>query len=68
MSEHARVETIASLSARADYHEVLGWLGTLREPPARRFVTHGEPAAADSLRRRIEETLHGSCEAPQWRD
>ncbi|HTH62050.1 MAG TPA: MBL fold metallo-hydrolase [Paraburkholderia sp.] len=68
VSVHARVETITSLSAHADYGEILAWLRQLREPPARTFVTHGEPGAADSLRRRIEETLHWSCDVPQWCD
>jgi metallo-beta-lactamase family protein len=28
------------------------------------FVTHGEPAASDALRHRIEEELHGPCLVP----
>lgn len=35
-------------------------------PPERTFVTHGEPAAADALRRRIEEELHWRCEVPTY--
>lgn len=62
----AHVETISSLSAHADYSETLAWLGHLSIPPERTFVTHGEPAAADALRRRIEETLHWRCEVPTW--
>jgi metallo-beta-lactamase family protein len=34
--------------------------------PVRTFVTHGEPAAADALRRRIADTLHWSCEVPVY--
>ncbi|WP_042301643.1 MBL fold metallo-hydrolase RNA specificity domain-containing protein [Paraburkholderia kururiensis] len=62
----AHVETISSLSAHADYSETLAWLGHLSLAPERTFVTHGEPAAADALRRRIEETLHWRCEVPTW--
>ncbi|WP_199541864.1 MBL fold metallo-hydrolase RNA specificity domain-containing protein [Paraburkholderia kururiensis] len=62
----AHVETISSLSAHADYSETLAWLGQLSLAPERTFVTHGEPAAADALRRRIEETLHWRCEVPTW--
>lgn len=29
-------------------------------------MTHGEPAAADALRRRIEERLHWRCEVPTY--
>jgi len=63
----AAVETISSLSAHADYSEILRWLGSMSvAPPERTFVTHGEPAAADALRRRIAETLHWQCEVPTW--
>jgi metallo-beta-lactamase family protein len=34
--------------------------------PVRTFVTHGEPAAADALRRRIADTLHWTCEVPVY--
>ncbi|KWK86224.1 MBL fold metallo-hydrolase RNA specificity domain-containing protein [Burkholderia ubonensis] len=62
----AQVETIAALSAHADYDEILQWLGAMQQPPVRTFVTHGEPAAADALRRRIEEQLHWPCEVPTY--
>jgi metallo-beta-lactamase family protein len=53
----AEVVQLDHLSAHADRAEVLDWLKSFRRPPRRTFVTHGEPAAADELRRRIEETL-----------
>ncbi|KWF02885.1 MBL fold metallo-hydrolase RNA specificity domain-containing protein [Burkholderia pseudomultivorans] len=62
----ARVETVSALSAHADYEDILAWLGALRDAPTRTFVTHGEPAAADALRRRIEERLHWRCEVPTY--
>jgi metallo-beta-lactamase family protein len=62
----AAVESISSLSAHADYSETLAWLRSMTAPPERTFVTHGEPAAADALRRRIEETLHWHCEVPTY--
>ncbi|WP_332455079.1 MBL fold metallo-hydrolase RNA specificity domain-containing protein, partial [Burkholderia ubonensis] len=62
----AQVETIAALSAHADYDEILQWLGAMQQPPVRTFVTHGEPAAADALRRRIGEQLHWPCEVPTY--
>ncbi|CAB3659123.1 MBL fold metallo-hydrolase RNA specificity domain-containing protein [Trinickia soli] len=62
----ARVEAISSLSAHADYNEILRWLSSITTAPARTFVTHGEPAAADALRRRIEEQLHWPCEVPTY--
>ncbi|SAL61720.1 MBL fold metallo-hydrolase RNA specificity domain-containing protein [Caballeronia humi] len=62
----ARVTLIDSLSAHADYSEILAWLGAMPGVPQRTFVTHGEPAAADALRRRIGETLHWPCEVPTY--
>ncbi|SOE87654.1 RNA processing exonuclease, beta-lactamase fold, Cft2 family [Burkholderia sp. YR290] len=60
----ADVVSITSLSAHADYREMLQWLSSLRDPPTRTFVTHGEPAAADAMRRRISETFGWACEVP----
>ncbi|TAM01623.1 MAG: MBL fold metallo-hydrolase [Paraburkholderia sp.] len=62
----AEVAAISSLSAHSDYGETLDWLGGLTCPPLRTFVTHGEPAAADALRRRITETLGWRCEVPGY--
>jgi len=62
----AKVESISSLSAHADYSETLRWLSSISTPPERTFITHGEPAAADALRRRIEEKLHWRCEVPTY--
>ncbi|MBB5442393.1 MULTISPECIES: MBL fold metallo-hydrolase RNA specificity domain-containing protein [unclassified Paraburkholderia] len=62
----ANVESISSLSAHADYHELLTWLSSLTDAPAHTFVTHGEPAAAEAMRRHIVETLGWSCEVPVY--
>ena len=62
----ASVESISSLSAHADYSETLVWLGSMSQPPQQTFITHGEPAAADALRRHIEETLHWRCTVPTY--
>lgn len=64
----AEVATLQMLSAHADGDEILGWLGHFRAPPRLTFVTHGEPAASDMLRRRIEEELDWACRVPDYRD
>jgi len=61
----AEVVKMDNLSAHADYVEILDWLRHFRRPPCITFVTHGEPAAADELRRRIEETLHWTVRVPE---
>jgi metallo-beta-lactamase family protein len=53
----AEVKNLDMLSAHADANEIMRWLRGFRQPPLRAFVTHGEPAAADALRHRIEEEL-----------
>jgi metallo-beta-lactamase family protein len=65
-----RAEVIAmdNLSAHADYSEILAWLGTFKHPPRNTFITHGEPAAAHELRRRITETLRWPCIIPNYLD
>jgi metallo-beta-lactamase family protein len=64
----AEVVGMDSLSAHADYTEILAWLGTFSRAPQNTFITHGEPAAADELRRRIHETLGWPCEIPNYLD
>jgi metallo-beta-lactamase family protein len=49
----ARVENLQGLSAHADAEGLLAWLGRFERPPARIFLTHGEPDDAEALRRRI---------------
>jgi metallo-beta-lactamase family protein len=61
----AEVVKMDNLSAHADYSEILEWLRGVKRPPKRTFVTHGEPAAADEMRRRIEETLGWAVSVPQ---
>ncbi|MDW8399263.1 MAG: MBL fold metallo-hydrolase [Acetobacteraceae bacterium] len=53
----AEVRHLDMLSAHADAEEIMAWLKGFRAPPRRSFVIHGEPAAADALRHRIEEEL-----------
>jgi metallo-beta-lactamase family protein len=60
----AQVRNLDMLSAHADADEIMRWLGGFRAAPRMTFVTHGEPAAADALRHRIEEELRWPCMVP----
>ena len=60
----AEVVNIEMLSAHADYREILAWLSKVSPRPVETFVTHGEPAAADAMRKRIQENLGWTCRAP----
>jgi metallo-beta-lactamase family protein len=64
----ARVVNLDGFSSHADYEEILAWLGGLETAPREVFVTHGEPAAADALRRRIEERFGWACRVPKFGD
>ena len=62
----AEVVNRDSLSAHADYIEILAWLRGFPRPPEKTFITHGEPAAADELRRRLTESLGWPCSVPEY--
>lgn len=64
----AEVVRMDSMSAHADYSEILEWLRGFKRPPKRTFITHGEPSAADEMRRRIEETLGWTVSVPEYGD
>jgi metallo-beta-lactamase family protein len=61
----AEVVQMAHLSAHADYAEILDWLEHFKQAPRHVFVTHGEPAASDELRRRIAETFGWDVSVPE---
>jgi metallo-beta-lactamase family protein len=61
----AEVAQIDSLSGHADAAELQAWLAGLPRPPRRTFVTHGEPAAADAMRIRLERNLHWDTCVPE---
>ena len=61
---HAEVKNLDMLSAHADADEIVRWLRGFKGAPRRTFITHGEPAASDALRRRIEEQLGWGCLVP----
>ena len=62
----AEVAMLHNLSAHADYAETLDWLSYFSRPPKQTFITHGEPAAADALRRSIEEKMKWQCYVPEY--
>jgi len=52
---NAQVEILSNASAHADYQEILGWLSHFTSAPKKIFITHGEQAAAMSLKTKITE-------------
>lgn len=53
----AEVVQLDTLSAHADRDDLLRWLGAAQRPPRQVYLVHGEPSAADTLRRHIAESL-----------
>jgi len=60
------VAQLESASAHADAPGLLTWLGKIPSPPRRVFVTHGEPSAADALRRQIVDKLGFDAVTPEY--
>ncbi|MCC7546623.1 MAG: MBL fold metallo-hydrolase [Burkholderiales bacterium] len=63
---NAEVAMLDMLSAHADAPETLEWLGSFERAPKNVFLTHGEPAAADALRQRIERERGWACEVADY--
>lgn len=63
----AQIDNLSSLSAHADYQEILDWMGHFRKAPRRTFLTHGEPEAASSLELKIEGHLGWAVEVPKYK-
>lgn len=62
---NSEVAQLDSMSAHADGAEILRWIGRFQKRPRQIFVTHGEPAAADELRRQIIEKLGLQAVVPE---
>ncbi len=62
----AEVEILNNMSAHADYEEILDWLKNFNHHPKKVFITHGEPEAALSLKKKIEEQFHWECVIPDY--
>jgi metallo-beta-lactamase family protein len=61
---HARIARIESMSAHADSHEILRWLGGFTRPPRTTFIVHGEPSAMEALQASIQQKLGWSTKMP----
>lgn len=64
----AEIDNLASLSAHADYAEIIDWLRGFREQPRKVFLTHGEPEAATAFKATIEKELGWNVEIPEYLD
>jgi metallo-beta-lactamase family protein len=63
----AEVVTLDSMSAHADYNELIEWLSGVKPAPKRVFLTHGEPKAADALRKHFDRAFGWHAEIPEYK-
>lgn len=64
----AEVASLDGFSAHADADGLVDWMRAAPRPPKLTFIVHGEPAAADALRQRVERELGWDCVVPDYRD
>lgn len=62
----AQIESIDSLSAHADYAQIVEWLKKMKKVPRQVFVTHGEQQASIAMVQHIEEELHWTARVPEY--
>ena len=63
---NAEVVQLSASSAHADAAEIIEWLRLAPRKPRGVFVTHGEPDAADAMRKRIERELGWRAHTPDY--
>jgi metallo-beta-lactamase family protein len=60
----AAVSHLEGFSGHADSDGLMAWLRGFRAPPRQTFVVHGDPAASDALRVRIQDELGWAVRVP----
>jgi len=64
---HAEVATLDGFSAHGDQHDLLQWMGTLRQAPKVTFVVHGESEGLTGLAEKLAARGHHP-HIPAYRD
>lgn len=62
---NAEVVQLKAFSGHADADEILTWMRSADRPPRMTYLTHGEPAASDALRWRVDHDLGWQVRAPE---
>lgn len=65
---NAEIVQMSQLSAHAEKSELLRWLGALPGAPKKTYLTHGEPAAAQSLQKAITEKFSWDVAVARYLD
>jgi metallo-beta-lactamase family protein len=64
----AEIVVMGQFSAHAGKSELIRWLKALPSPPKQMYLTHGEPAAAQSLQRTIQNELKWNASVARYLD
>jgi metallo-beta-lactamase family protein len=62
----ARIERISGFSAHADQNELVEWISSLKNPPRKVFITHGEETAAATFRDFLAEKTSWDCMVAEY--
>ena len=62
----ARICHFDAFSAHADGHQIIEWLRSIKTPPKKVFVTHGEPESASAMTRKIHDRLGWKAYVPDY--
>jgi metallo-beta-lactamase family protein len=65
---NAEIITLGQFSAHAGKSELLRWLSGFEAAPRKTWLTHGEPAAAQSLQAAIKEKFHWDVGVARYLD
>mgnify|MGYP000881399353 FL=1 len=65
VAHQAEVVQLQSASAHADANQLLACLGKMPQPPGQVYVVHGDMAASETLRQRIEHELKWRAIVPE---
>jgi metallo-beta-lactamase family protein len=61
----AEVTELRGLSGHADAREIVRWLGAVKRPPRRIFLTHGEEEAAVAMAAHISRERGFTTHVPE---
>jgi len=64
----AEIQEVSQFSAHGDRTELVRWLSGFTAPPKQLFLTHGEPAAAQSFRGTVQQKLGWNVTVPTQSD
>ncbi|HKL23746.1 MAG TPA: MBL fold metallo-hydrolase RNA specificity domain-containing protein, partial [Candidatus Nanoarchaeia archaeon] len=63
----SKIYSIESLSAHADYKELIKWIKGFKKKPERVFITHGEKKSSESLKSKLKRKGY-NCHIPSLRE